>query len=156
MRIWFDTEFYENGKTIELISLGAVTETGAEFYAEVEEFSWEGADPWLISNVLPHLKGITVPRSELADQFLRFVQSHTRTPEFWAYFADYDWVVLCQLYGRMIDLPEDFPMFCRDLKQEMHRLGVDKSPVENEAEHNALSDARWTMKTHQWLERTYK
>jgi hypothetical protein len=38
-------------------------------------------------------------------------------PEFYAYYADYDWVVFCSLFGRMIDLPPGFPMYCRDLKQ---------------------------------------
>lgn len=38
-------------------------------------------------------------------------------PEFYAYYADYDWVVFCWLFGRMIDLPKGFPMYCRDLKQ---------------------------------------
>ena len=38
-------------------------------------------------------------------------------PEFYAYYADYDWVVFCSLFGRMIDLPAGFPMYCRDLKQ---------------------------------------
>ncbi len=38
-------------------------------------------------------------------------------PEFYAYYADYDWVVFCWLFGKMIDLPEGFPMYCRDLKQ---------------------------------------
>lgn len=38
-------------------------------------------------------------------------------PEFYAYYADYDWVVFCSLFGRMIDLPKGFPMYCKDLKQ---------------------------------------
>ncbi|MGH2666066.1 hypothetical protein [Flavobacterium sp.] len=38
-------------------------------------------------------------------------------PEFYAYYADYDWVVFCWLFGKMIDLPAGFPMYCRDLKQ---------------------------------------
>jgi hypothetical protein len=29
MKIWFDTEFYENGETIKLISIGMVREDGA-------------------------------------------------------------------------------------------------------------------------------
>lgn len=37
--------------------------------------------------------------------------------EFYAYYADYDWVLFCSLFGRMIDLPKGFPMYCRDLKQ---------------------------------------
>jgi len=38
-------------------------------------------------------------------------------PEFYAYYADYDWVVFCWLFGKMMDLPKGFPMYCRDLKQ---------------------------------------
>jgi hypothetical protein len=38
-------------------------------------------------------------------------------PEFYAYYADYDWVVFCWLFGKMIDLPKGFPMYCKDLKQ---------------------------------------
>ena len=42
-------------------------------------------------------------------------------PQFYGYFADYDWVALCWLFGKMIDLPKAFPMYCNDLKQEMDR-----------------------------------
>lgn len=38
-------------------------------------------------------------------------------PDFYAYFADYDWVVFCQMFGRMIDLPKGFPNYAIDLKQ---------------------------------------
>lgn len=38
---------------------------------------------------------------------------------FYGYYADYDWVVFCWLFGRMIDLPKGFPKYCRDLKQQM-------------------------------------
>lgn len=38
-------------------------------------------------------------------------------PEFYGYYADYDWVVFCWLFGLMIDLPNGFPKYCRDLKQ---------------------------------------
>jgi len=37
--------------------------------------------------------------------------------EFYGYYADYDWVLFCSLFGRMINLPKGFPMYCRDLKQ---------------------------------------
>ena len=37
--------------------------------------------------------------------------------EFYAYYADYDWVVFCWLFGTMINLPKGFPMYCIDLKQ---------------------------------------
>lgn len=38
---------------------------------------------------------------------------------FYGYYADYDWVLFCSLFGRMIKLPKGFPMYCRDLKQMM-------------------------------------
>lgn len=39
------------------------------------------------------------------------------TPTFYAYYADYDWVAFCWLFGNMMDLPKGFPMYCNDLKQ---------------------------------------
>ena len=39
--------------------------------------------------------------------------------QFYGYFADYDWVVFCWLFGKMIDLPKGFPMYCIDLKQTL-------------------------------------
>lgn len=38
-------------------------------------------------------------------------------PTFYGYFADYDWVVFCSLWGTMMNLPKGFPKYCRDLKQ---------------------------------------
>ena len=37
--------------------------------------------------------------------------------KFYTYFGDYDWVVFCWLFGKMIDLPKGFPMYSNDLKQ---------------------------------------
>lgn len=144
-RIWFDTEFLENGRTIELLSIGLVREDGATYYAETpgsDEIAL--GDDWLRANVWPHLLGPNAqkPRHRIAREIVAFVGEK---PEFWAYYADYDWVALCQLYGRMIDLPEGWPMFCRDLKQI---AGDTKLPKQEEAEHHALADALWTREAH--------
>lgn len=69
-------------------------------------------------------------------------------PQFYGYYADYDWVLFCSLFGRMIDLPKGFPMYCIDLKQMMDERGLTKEwKKENcpypEGEHNALVDAKW-------------
>lgn len=78
---------------------------------------------------------------------------------FYAYYADYDWVVFCWLFGNMMNLPKGFPMYCIDLKQiydreqrcrtvklkEMHGY-----PVNNQ-EHSAISDARWNKELHTFL-----
>ena len=74
-------------------------------------------------------------------------------PKFYAYYADYDWVVFCWLFGKMKDLPNGFPMYCNDLKQMMDEKGLDKDwkkkncPDPKNA-HNALSDALWNVKLH--------
>lgn len=140
MKIWFDTEFIEDGKTIDLISIGMVAEDGREYYAEVAECDHSRADSWVQENVLAHLTGETKTRAQIAQDIIEFVGDE---PELWAYYADYDWVALCQLYGRMIDLPDGWPMYCRDLKQEADRIGR-KPPKQDGIEHHALADARWT------------
>lgn len=47
------------------------------------------------------------------------VEADSTPKEFYGYYSDYDWVVFCWLFGKMIDLPKEFPMYCIDLKQEM-------------------------------------
>jgi hypothetical protein len=44
-------------------------------------------------------------------------QANTLNVEFYGYYADYDWVAFCWLFGKMIDLPKGFPTYCVDLKQ---------------------------------------
>lgn len=77
-------------------------------------------------------------------------------PSFYGYFADYDWVLFCSLFGRMLDLPKGYPMYCRDLKQIMDNLELDKSwkdkTVPGDNEHHALADARWNRKLHKALQ----
>jgi hypothetical protein len=146
-RYWFDTEFMEDGHTIELLSVGMVCEDGREFYAESSEANWDHANEWVVDNVLPYLDGPPGQgwrdRKAIALDLIRFVGNDPH-PEFWAYCGDYDWVVLCQLYGRMVDLPEGWPMFALDVKQLAVSLGDPKLPEQTGTEHHALADARWT------------
>lgn len=145
MKIFFDTEFIEDGKTIELISIGMVREDGETYYAENIQCDLSRACAWVKENVIPHLEFTSAKtRSQIAKDIIEFVGSN---PEFWAYYADYDWVTLCQLYGRMIDLPEGWPIFCMDLKQ----LVVSNNkvlPKQTFIEHNALNDALWLREAY--------
>lgn len=96
--------------------------------------------------------------------------------EFYGYFSDYDWVVFCSLFGRMIALPKKFPMYCRDLKQMLDEK-VENIPADDGSligscktikerllcikyhvnypmktnEHNALADAQWNYKLYQFI-----
>lgn len=150
MKIWFDTEFIEDGRTIDLISIGAVREDGATFYAENAECDRQRADDWVALNVLVHLRGgdALKSRAQIAAAFFEFAGEK---PEFWAYYADYDWVVLCQLYGRMVDLPEGWPMYCRDVKQLCDSLGNPKLPEQKSGKHHALADAHWCRTAYAFL-----
>jgi hypothetical protein len=150
MRYWFDTEFIEDGRTIELVSIGIVAEDGREFYAECAEATlhFDRADPWVKENVLAHLTGVRSVRAVIADDIVAFCGEK---PEFWAYYADYDWVALCQLYGRMIDLPVGWPKYCRDIKQFCDSLGNPALPKQAGTEHHALADARWNRQAYEYL-----
>jgi len=59
------------------------------------------------------------PNHDYSHEGITVTYSEIKYPEFYAYYADYDWVVFCSLFGRMIDLPKWFPMYCKDLKQTM-------------------------------------
>ena len=170
MRYWLDTEFIEDGKTIDLISIGIVAEDGREYYAISTEFDPYTASAWVVDHVFPCLPNMwngkplpmeCKPLRQIAievEQFLRGTEERSNAdgftgqkPELWAYYADYDWVALCQLYGTMMDLPDGFPMYCRDIKQECDRLGNPELPSQESGEHNALADAKWNKKAWEFL-----
>jgi len=92
--------------------------------------------------------------------------------EFYAYFADYNWVAFCWLFGNMMNLPNGFPMYCKDLKQMldagymnqedkyegMSRLDAYLKDIKKHKdypiqsnEHNALDDAKWNLKLFNFL-----
>ena len=54
-RIFYDCEFLDDGKTIELVSIGMVAEDGRELYLQSVEFDPKQANEWVKENVLPHL-----------------------------------------------------------------------------------------------------
>jgi hypothetical protein len=145
MRFFFDTEFNERQHYLDLISIGIVAEDGREFYAVSSEFDRTTANDWVRENVLPKIPETKdrLRNNEIARQIVEFVGEK---PEFWAYYADYDWVLMCWLFGSMVDLPNGWPMFCLDLKQSMHERGIDREQLpamDEKAAHDALADARW-------------
>ena len=245
MNYFLDTEFLEGSQktffgktkpTIDLISIGIVSEDSREYYAISKDFNLKEAwnrwqqrtgegdrnniEPrlyWLRDNVLKpiykelHRKeninarqalyraNIYIPETEFKftySNFKKLINKYGKTNKqiaeevkvfctgdilsiekakyyevqhkpckFYAYYADYDWVAFCWLFGKMIDLPNGFSMYCRDLKQildekEMVRQdGTDMVELRNmpnypkqENEHNALDDAKWNLKLFQFLQ----
>lgn len=154
-RYWFDAEFMEDGVTIEMLSIGVVCEDGRELYACRRDANHSHANEWVKANVLPHLDPAEdawwPDRAQLANGLVAFVADGGGKPEFWAYYGDYDWVVLCQVFGTMMDLPKGWPMFAMDVKQLCVSLGDPRLPEQTSTEHNAITDARWTRDAHLWL-----
>lgn len=99
--------------------------------------------------------------------------SELKAPQFYAYYADYDWVLFCSLFGTMVDLPKGFPMYCIDLKQTMDEIVLKKrgmgsiaedfnvklemvkcspSYPKQQNEHNALDDAKWNYELYKFIQ----
>lgn len=152
MRWFLDTEFHEDGQIIELISIALVSETGEAYYAVSNWWRPDVCNDFVKEHVIPKLppreewKQKTQIANEVKDLLLR-----DGKPEIWGYFADYDWIALCQLYGRMVDLPKGFPFWCCDLKQLMQERGFEKTDLPAQApetEHSALGDAMWIREAY--------
>lgn len=177
MKLFYDCEFLEDGRTIDLISIGMVRECGAEYYAVNRDMPVRRIrrNPWLMANVVPSLPRApgdarlyqpkrwlfnysdpcVKSRQVIAREVREFILAADR-PELWAWYAAYDHVLLCQLWGRMIDLPEGMPMWTNDLKQEAERLGNPDVPRlsgvgPGMSKHNALHDAREVKYRYDWL-----
>ena len=175
MKYWFDTEFIERPNTIDLISIGIIDERGRTFYAEHTSFDERKADNWVHENVISKLRfynqqspfkgfnNASIKNAGTANEVrevfgttplikqavLDFIGNDK--PEFWAYYADYDWVVFCWIFGKMIDLPEGWPMYCRDIKQWCNHLGNPTLPKQAAGDHNALEDALWNKEAWKFL-----
>lgn len=151
MRYFIDCEFIDDGCTIEPISLGVVAEDGRTLYVESSQVPWHRASDWVNENVRPHLTNVGVPNAAMAELLRAFIGDDR--PEFWSWCSAYDWVMVCQLYGTMMDKPDGWPSYCRDLQQELDRHGFtdDQLPAHPGDSHNALADARWHREIHAWL-----
>jgi hypothetical protein len=165
VKYFYDTEFYEDGERIHLISIGIVAEDGRELYLENTDFDPDivPTGHFLVDNVFPWLyntPNVLVPKDEIAELVKEFVLAVEGPHELWAYYADYDHVVLAQLYGAMSLMPKGFPWFTLDLKQVMFmnramiddQIIVNPPPVQEGVEHHALADARWNRDLYKWLE----
>jgi hypothetical protein len=126
--------------------------------------------------------------TEIAEKVKEFVYNQTDEDkyynqlsvmpiELYGYYSAYDHVVLCWLFGKMIDLPKGFPMYTIDLKQELDKKAewmMLHAPIHKESigggkewwlnefknfrdypkqtnEHNALADARWNKELHNFI-----
>lgn len=175
MKYFLDSEFIENGGTIDLISIALVCEDGREFYRQNSDAKFQNANDWVWRNVFPHLQHFHMrgdrscqplpkistchasdcpwrSRAEIRDEIADFCHIPTYgKPVFWGFYSSYDWIAFCQLFGSMTSLPEGYPQWCRDLKQWCVELDDPKLPEQGKGEHNALLDARWNKRVYEFL-----
>ena len=147
MRYFYDTEFIEDGKTIDLVSIGVVAEDGREFYAVSTEFDARKAGPWVRANVLNQLPNPSSPlwmsREDIRNRLHDFLtEGQSEPPELWAWVGAYDHIVFAQLWGDMTKLPRKFPRFTRELRQYWEMAGKPRLPRQKDGHHDALADAR--------------
>jgi hypothetical protein len=149
VRYFYDCEFIEDGRTIELVSIGVVAEDGREFYAVSTEFDPDRAGQWVRAQVLPKLPSPASKawrsRARIRDDLLEFLAAGEGRIELWAWVGAYDHVVLCQLWGPMTALPRTMPRFTRELRQHWELHGSPELPAAPKDAHDALADARHNL-----------
>ena len=154
-RYFYDCEFIEDGRTVDLVSIGVVDEHGREFYAVSTEFDPSRAITWVRRHVLDKLPGPADPawrsREQIRTDLLAFLTEPGEPIELWAWYAGYDHVVLCQLWGAMPALPRPIPRFTHELRQRWEDAGQPELPGPPPNQHDALADARHNLARWQVL-----
>lgn len=172
MKYFLDTEFIEDGHTIDLISIGIISEDDREFYALNLDCDWSKASDWVKENVLaslppkPALEAPSITKQInhswyrhycIGEEIIKFIGDDP-TPVFWGEWCSYDWVTLCQLYGPMMELPKGWPMRCCDVVQLLEdelSLSQDDWPasLETDGNHNALMGAHTVKARWEWCQK---
>lgn len=160
MRYYLDTEFIDKGYTVDLISIGVLSEDGRELYAISTDFDPLAASDWVRENVLANLeprdsgcwKSVELIRAEL----LSFVGADE--PEFWTWGGGtYDWFAVMQIVGGADNLPEGWRYYANELMQWCGQMGLDthdlRIPEQAADAHNALADARHDRVIYEFLSR---
>ena len=135
-----------------------VDEEGRQFYAVSTEFDPSKAIPWVRTNVLDKLPSPAdrawKSRVRIREELLEFLTEPDEKIELWAWYAAYDHVALCQLWGAMPALPRALPRFTKDLRQRWDDLGNPTLPAAGDGVHDALVDARHNLARWRTMEKT--
>lgn len=145
-------KYGETKPTIDLISIGIKCNSGWTLYKVSKDFNFDAAwkDEWVRENVLQQVFSELSEKEpwdtnrfrfnrrncrflvnkygsaneEIRDSILELIEGDEDV-KLYGYYSAYDHVVLAQLFGRMVDLPSNMPMYTTDLKQMLDEV-VDK------------------------------
>lgn len=168
-KLFFDTEFTGLHKNTDLISIGIVADTGAEFYAELTDYDKSQVDGWILKNVISNLtlegegntfslatklnKGVSVKVKDSkknVSTLLRTWLSNFDEVEIWSDCLAYDWMLFNDLFGNALSIPENVYYIPFDICTLFKIKGVDPDINREEFagissledKHNALHDAK--------------
>ena len=157
MKFFLDTEFWDRGPDypLQVVSLALVAENGTSLYLANADFDWNSGElaadvsgQWLLANVRPNIHAasfLLLSRDEFPGIISDFVGRLLREgepAEFYGWYSAYDWVVLCQLFGGMVNLPKAFAQFCYDLRMVVEMVGLENLPPQQDVL-CPLLDALW-------------
>jgi len=153
MKIFFDTEFTGLHQNTTLISFGAISESGTEFYSELNDYDESQCDDWIKSNVIKNLRvphQLRITSEMLSINLRNWLESFNKPIEMWSDCLSYDWVLFNQLWGHAFKIPKCVYYIPFDICTLMKIKGIDPdinreefSGLGNEScKHNALWDAR--------------
>jgi hypothetical protein len=140
MKLFFDTEFTGLHPATTLISLGCVTENDCTFYAEFNDYDESQINNWLTNHVVHQLEFADVEqhlptlnshharlkgsRSQVASAFSEWALQFAPV-ELWADYPAYDWVLLCDLLGGALNLPDTIAGNALDVATLFSVAGLD-------------------------------
>jgi hypothetical protein len=118
-KIFFDTEFTGLEQKTSLISIGLITETGYQFYAELTDYNKNSIDEWLQINVVDNL-WLKKLGTEIKEHNLTTVKGDIETVrkalqtwlsgmgeiEMWSDCLSYDWVLFNNIWGHAFKIPK--------------------------------------------------
>lgn len=165
---YYDMEFTGLVQNTELISLGCWDDKGRSFYAEVIGYDESKCDKWIQEHVEANLiyKGqpycskdkdfvrICDLRTNIIKKFLEWIQNGLEPGEQAIMVCDcyaYDWVLLNDMWGGALNVPEFINYIPTDLSTMLRDRGYDpdinreyfcKRMVTFPPKHNSLMDAQ--------------
>ena len=171
MKLFLDTRFIDTGKELDLISIGITSDTGYLYYACNRDVQLNRVSPESQRSILDSLPSQhygTNPmrlaeddpvkadietwryRHQIANDLRLLGRSQ---PEIWSYNNPHGWVALCQLFGRVEDLPNGFPATCHDIQSLATAMGKHDYLTEHPCDTpwHSLANAVWIKRMHQIL-----
>ena len=163
MMLYFDTEFTGLHKNTTLISLGIISDSNKVFYAEFTDYDKSQVNEWITKNVIQNLKfndhdvfvkctdDYTYVKGDtdlIKSELLKWCNQF-KSIQFVADVSHYDFVLLCELFGGALDLPNNISPVCFDINQELARVNkitckeafeIDRCEYINQIENNFESD----------------